>query len=93
MTADNPDDFPYVPVHEPADPAVRENYRNAKAGAMSERRYLVAFLENLLCGTRHELRSRDLMVRALFDDPCLLRNVDPSQALTRNGIDAAAVLG
>ena len=75
------------------DALVRANYRNAKAGAMPERRYLVAFLENLLCGAHHELRNRELMVRALFDDPSLLRNVDPSQALTRNGIDAAAVLG
>ncbi len=28
-------------------------------------------------------RSRDLVCRALFDDPSLLRNVDPSQAIDR----------
>lgn len=65
------------------DALVRANYRNAKAHVMPDRSFLNRFFENLLCGARHELKSRDLMVRALFDDPSLLRNVDPSNAIKR----------
>lgn len=32
MTADNPDDFPYVPVREPVDPAVRAGYWRTAMG-------------------------------------------------------------
>lgn len=64
------------------DALVRANYRNVKARVLPDRGYLVRFFENLLAGTQHELLSRDLMVQALYDDPSLLRNVDPSKALT-----------
>ena len=40
------------------------------------------FLDNLLNEAEHELRSRDLACKALFDDPSFLRNVDPSQAIS-----------
>lgn len=62
------------------DALVRANYRNAKAGVMPDLSYVQRFLENLLAGADHTLRSRDLMARPLFDDPSLLRNVDPSCA-------------
>lgn len=65
------------------DALVRANYRNAKAGVLPEPCFLVNFFENLLSGGSHELRSRDLVAQSLYDDPTLLRNVDPSCALTR----------
>lgn len=63
------------------DALVRANYRNAKAEAMPDRQYLNAFMENLLCGAQHTLHSRDLIVEKLFNNPDLLRNVDPSKAI------------
>ncbi|WP_139653537.1 Fic family protein [Raoultibacter phocaeensis] len=65
------------------DALVRANYRNAKAKIKPEIDYLALFFENLLCGATHTLDSTDLIVASLFDDPTLLRNVDPSQALNR----------
>lgn len=62
---------------------VRANYRNAKAGVMPDRGYLNRFFDFALNGNARELNSRDLMVRPLFDDPSLLRNVDSSRALFR----------
>ncbi|TNU96135.1 cell filamentation protein Fic [Eggerthella lenta] len=64
------------------DALVRANYRNAKAGVLPDLRFVVRFLDNLLNGAEHELRSRDLACKALFDDPSFLRNVDPSQAIS-----------
>lgn len=65
------------------DSLVRANYRNAKAGVMPDRTYLVRFFGNMLCGMENDLRSRDLMVQRLYDDPSLLRNVPPEEALSR----------
>ena len=66
------------------DALVRSNYRNAKAGALPNRTFLNRFFENLLSGGDNELRSRDLVVQALYDDPALLRNVEPSKAIEHN---------
>ena len=63
------------------DALVRASYRNAKAGLMPDRAFLNAFLDNALNGAERALRSRDLMAAPLFEDPSLLRNVDPSRAL------------
>lgn len=63
------------------DALVRANYRNAKAQVMPEISHLVKFFENMLCGTRHPLRSRELFCMPLFGDPALLRNMPPSEAL------------
>ena len=65
------------------DALVRANYRNAKAGVMPDRTFLNRFFENMLAGSSNKLRSRDLMVQTLFDDPTLLRNVEPSKAINR----------
>ena len=48
---------------------VRANYRNARAGAMPDLQPLTRFFDNLLAGVHHELRSEDLRVQPLFDDP------------------------
>lgn len=60
---------------------MRANYRNAKAGVMPDRTFLNRFFENMLAGGKNELCSRALMVQTLFDDPTLLRNVEPSKAI------------
>lgn len=60
---------------------VRASYRNAKAGVMPDRTFLNRFFENMLACGKNELCSRDLMVQTLFDDPTLLRNVEPSKAI------------
>lgn len=65
------------------DALVRANYRNAKADALPNRTFINRFFENMLAGGSNELRSRDLMVQTLFDDPTLLRNVEPSMAINR----------
>ena len=55
---------------------------NEEAGVLPDLRFVVRFLDNLLNEAEHELRSRDLACKALFDDPSFLRNVDPSQAIS-----------
>lgn len=62
---------------------VRANYRNAKAGVMPDRGYLNRFFDFALNGNAQDLNSQSLIARPLFDDPSLLRNVDPSRALFR----------
>lgn len=63
------------------DALVRANYRNAKAQVMPDSSFLLKFFENMLCGTQHVLRSRDLLCMPLFDDPMLLRNMPSSRTL------------
>lgn len=65
------------------DALVRANYRNAKAGVMPDTGFLAKFFENMLSGSTHELKSRDLICQPLFDDPTLLRNMPLSAALTK----------
>ena len=48
---------------------------------MPDRTFLNRFFENMPAGGMNELCSRDLMVQTLFDDPTLLRNVEPSKAI------------
>ena len=62
---------------------VRANYRNARAGVMPDHSYLVHFLDAVLNGVNGEFEREDLSVRALFEDPMLLRNVDPSRAIEK----------
>lgn len=64
------------------DALVRANYRNAKAGVQPDSAFLEAFFQNLVHGAGNELRSRDLVCRALFENPGLLRNVSPSEAFS-----------
>ena len=64
-----------------SDALARANYRNAKAGVMPDRTFLNRFFENMLTSGENELRSCDFMVQTLFNDPTLLRNVEPSKAI------------
>lgn len=45
---------------------VRSNYSNSFKNISTTEKYLIKFYENLLLGTKHELRSRDLVVEELF---------------------------
>lgn len=63
------------------DALVRANYRNARAGVMPDTSFIEFFFDNVLNEAHHTLQSRDLMVQALYDQPSLLRNVDPSEAI------------
>ena len=65
------------------DALVRAMYRNAAAGIFPDDRYLVAFYENLLGFKCNELNREDLICSALFDNPSLLRNIDPREALVQ----------
>ena len=62
---------------------VRANYRNAKAGIMPDLKYLIRFFENMLHEAGNELRSRDMLCEALFENPTLIRNMSTSGALEK----------
>lgn len=62
------------------DALVRAMYRNAAANIFPDDRYLIAFYENLLGFKRNELERKNLTCSALFNNPDLLRNIDPKEA-------------
>lgn len=64
------------------DALVRAMYRNASANIFPDRSYLVRFFENVLGIANNTLDREDLVCAALFDDPTLLRNIDPRDALS-----------
>lgn len=45
---------------------VRSNYNNPLKNIPSTEKYLIRFYENLLMGTKHDLKSRDLMIEESF---------------------------
>lgn len=65
------------------DALVRAMYRNAAAGIFPNESFLVAFYENLLGREQHILNREDLICTALFENPNLIRNVDPAEALDK----------
>lgn len=67
------------------DALVRAMYRNPDAGIFPDESFLVTFYENALGRAAHKLDREELVCPQLFDDPRLIRNVDPREALdTRN---------
>lgn len=46
---------------------VRSNYFNNQFHIREDNRYLIKFYENLLLGKNHNLQSRDLMIKELFE--------------------------
>lgn len=64
------------------DALVRAMYRNAAAGIFPDESFLVSFYENVLGLKDNALVREELVCSRLFDDPSLLRNVDPAEALT-----------
>lgn len=65
------------------DALVRAMYRNATAGIFPDDSFLVKFYENVLGFKRNSLSREEMICPALFDNPSLLRNVDPNEALVR----------
>lgn len=63
------------------DALVRAMYRNAAADIMPDSTYLTAFYENVLGFAQNPLVREDLICTRLFDEPQLIRNVDPEDAL------------
>lgn len=57
--------------------------RNAPACVMPDDSFLVALYENALSFAENNLSREDLNARPLFENPDLLRNVDPKRRLGR----------
>lgn len=65
------------------DALVRATYRNAAAKVLPTDAYLLAFYENVLGFKDNMLSREDLVCSQLFEDPSLLRNIDPAEALKK----------
>ena len=65
------------------DALVRAMYRNVAAGVMPDDSFLVAFYENALGFAENALSRESLICTSLFENPDLLRNVDPKEALNK----------
>ena len=65
------------------DALVRAMYRNVAAGITPDDSFLVAFYENALGFAENKLSREELICTSLFENPDLLRNVDPKEALWR----------
>lgn len=68
------------------DALVRAMYRNADAGIFPEESFLVAFYENVLGRAENNLDRERLICTALFENPALIRNVDPAEALDKRNL-------
>ena len=68
------------------DALVRAQYRNATANIFPDDSFLMRFYKNVIGEDGGELNRTDMMCTRLFEDPSLLRNVDPKDAL-RTGKD------
>ncbi len=65
------------------DALVRATYRNAAAKVFPTDAFLLAFYENVLGFKQNELSHESLICNKLFEDPSLLRNIDPAEALKK----------
>lgn len=63
------------------DALVRAMYRNAAADIMPDGTYLTAFYENVLGQAQNPLIREELVCTRLFEEPQLIRNVNPEEAL------------
>ena len=63
------------------DALVRAMYRNAQAKVFPDDSFLMAFYENVLNFKKNKLSRDDLVCTQLFENPSLLRNVDPKEAI------------
>ena len=60
---------------------VRALYRNATAKIFPDNSFIIKFYENVLGLEHSPLCNEEMICTALFDNPALLRNVDPAEAL------------
>lgn len=65
------------------DALVRSMYRNAQANIFPDDSYLIAFFENLLSFANNKLNREDLICTELFENPSLLKNVNPAEAFKK----------
>lgn len=65
------------------DALVRANYRNNAAGVQPDFSYLETFYRNLLLDEGNMLDRQQLICLPLFENPELLKNIDPARALRR----------
>ena len=63
------------------DALVRAMYRNVPAGVFPDESFLVKFYESLIGRGPASFDREELMRLPLFENPALLRNVDPAKAL------------
>ena len=70
------------------DALVRAQYRNAAAKIFPDDSFLMRFYKNVIGEDGGELNRAEMICARLFEDPSLLRNVDPKDAL-RTGKDEA----
>ena len=68
------------------DALVRAQYRNAAAKIFPDDSFLMRFYKNVIGEEGGEMNRTDMICARLFEDPSLLRNVDPKDAL-RKGKD------
>ena len=65
------------------DALVRAQYRNAAAKIFPDDSFLMRFYKNVIGEDGGELNRADMICTRLFEDPGLLRNVDPKDALRK----------
>ena len=63
------------------DALVRANYRNPAANIAPDFAFRNRFYDNLVNTANHEFNRAQLLCPALFDNPSLLKNIDPADAL------------
>ena len=65
------------------DALVRAMYRNAQAGIFPDDSFLISFYKHVIGRESNALDRDELICPTLFEDPSLLRNIDPAKALKR----------
>lgn len=69
------------------DALVRAVYRNAQASIFPDRSHLTRFYENALGRANHKLDYELLLCPVLFDNPSLLRNINPKEAFAASRLE------
>ena len=62
---------------------MRAQYRNAAAKIFPDDSFLMRFYKNVIGEDGGELNRAEMICTRLFEDPNLLRNVDPKDALRK----------
>lgn len=62
---------------------MRAQYRNAAAKIFPDDSFLMRFYKNVIGEDGGEMNRADMMCTRLFENPTLLRNADPKDALRK----------
>ncbi len=68
------------------DALVRSIYRNAQAKIFPDKSYVIAFYQNLLLIKDNNLSRNQMFCKELFDNPALLKNINPGRAFKKSSI-------